>query len=329
MPIRESWVAIQSALNKGLRGLEGGSSLAQLLAEHRELRGPLTAERILAWADAHHAATGRWPTRRSGRVRGVEGETWQAIDFALLLGRRGLPEGSSLARLLAESRPIRNVYTMPRLTIEQILAWADAYQAKTGRWPRGRSGRVADAPSETWGALESALEQGLRGLPGGTTLAHLQAEHRGAPAIQSSRPLSVEQILVWADAYHAATGHWPGRRTSARCPGAPGGNVERDQPRAFPKRLRGLPAGSSPGARLLAERRGARNPKGLPRLTVKQIRAWARTYRAATGRWPTAKSGPIAEAPASGETWVAIDRALRRGHRGLPEGLSLARIFKV
>ena len=324
LPIGETWAAIQSALNKGMRGLEGGSSLAQLLAEHRDLRGPLTAERILAWADAHHAATGRWPTRRSGRVRGVEGENWQAIDFALLTGRRGLPEGSSLPRLLAESRPVRNVHTLPRLTLEQVLAWADAYHATTGRWPRARSGRVADAPGETWGSVDAALFQGLRGLPGGTTLAQLQAEHRGAPAIQTSRPLTIDQILVWADAHHAATGHWPVEES-----GPVSGAAEETWNRislALFKGHRGLPAGSSL-ARLLAERRGARNRKGLPHLTIKQIRAWARTYRSATGRWPTAKSGPITEAPAPGETWAAIDRALRRGHRGLPEGLSLARVL--
>jgi hypothetical protein len=77
LPIGETWVAVQSALSKGMRGLEGGSSLAQLLAEHRGLRGPLTPERILAWPDAHPAPTGRWPPRTSGRVHGVEGENWK------------------------------------------------------------------------------------------------------------------------------------------------------------------------------------------------------------------------------------------------------------
>ena len=38
----------------------------KLLAEQRTARNmhtlaPLSPERILAWADAHHAATGRWP----------------------------------------------------------------------------------------------------------------------------------------------------------------------------------------------------------------------------------------------------------------------------
>jgi len=288
LPLGEKWGAIHSALNRGLRGLPGGSTLAQLLAEHRGLRGPLTPERILAWADAHHAATGQWPTRASGRVRGVEGETWVSIDMALLKGRRGLPGGSSVPRLLAESRPVRNVHTLPRLTFEKVLAWADAYNAKTGRWPRGRSGRVAGAPSETWSAVESALFQGLRGLPGGMTLAQLLAERRGAPAIQTSRPLTVDQILAWADAHHAATGHWPGEE-SGPVSGAPGeswGAISM----ALTKGHRGLSAGLSL-ARLLAERRGARNRKGLPRLTIKQIRAWARAHRSATGRWPTLRSG--------------------------------------
>jgi hypothetical protein len=325
LPIGETWGAIQSALGKGLRGLEGGSTLAQLLAEHRGLRGPLTPERILAWVDAHHAATGQWPKHTSGRVRGVDGENWRAIDYALLLGRRGLPAGSSLARLLAESRPIRNVHTLPRLTFEQVLAWADAYHAKTGRWPRGRSGRVADAPGETWSAVEAALFQGLRGLPGGITLAQLLAERRGAPAIQTSRPLTVDQILAWADAHHAATGYWPVEE-SGPVSGAPGETWKRIS-MALHKGSRELSAGSSL-ARLLAERRGTRNPKGLPSLTIKQIRAWARAYRSATGHWPTSQSGPIAEATAPDETWAAIDRALRRGHRGLPGELSLALVLR-
>ena len=325
LPIGETWVAIQSALSKGMRGLEGGSSLAQLLAEHRGLRGPLTPERILAWADAHHAATGRWPTRTSGRVRGVEGENWRAIDYALLLGRRGLPEGSSLPRLLAESRPMRNVHTLPRLTLEQVLAWADAYHAKTGRWPRGRSGPVADAPGETWSAVEAALVQGLRGLPGGTTLAQLLAERRGAPAIQTSRPLTVDQILAWADAHHAATGHWP-VEDSGPVSEAPGETWRRIS-MALNKGHRGLPAGSSL-ARLLAERRGRETPRALPRLTIKQIRAWARAHRSATGRWPTPQSGPVARRRPPAKPGRRSILRCAADTAGCRRGQSLARILR-
>ena len=259
--IGETWVAIQSALSKGLRGLDGGSSLAQLLAEHRGLRGPLTRERILAWADAHHAATGQWPKQTSGRIRGAEGENWQAIDYALLKGRRGLPKGSSLARLLAESRPIRNVHTLPRLTIEQVLAWADAYHAKTGRWPRGRSGPVA-------GAHRRDVERGGSGrAPRAARPAardnsrQVASRAHGAPAIQTSRPLTVDQILAWADAHHAATGHWPVEDS-----GSPSGAPQetwKGLSLALLKGYRGLQAGSSL-ARLLAERRGRGTPKGSP-----------------------------------------------------------------
>jgi hypothetical protein len=61
----------------------------------------------------------------------------------------------------------------PALTVEQILAWADAHHARTGRWPGAHSGPIADAPGETWGKIEGALYDGYRGLPGGDSLAKL------------------------------------------------------------------------------------------------------------------------------------------------------------
>jgi hypothetical protein len=67
-------------------------------------RPHLTVKQILAWADAHHARTGRWPSVRSGPVPESPGEKWQNIDQALYLGLRGLPRGDRLARLLARHR---------------------------------------------------------------------------------------------------------------------------------------------------------------------------------------------------------------------------------
>jgi hypothetical protein len=67
----------------------------------------------------------------------------------------------------------------PRLTPELILAWADAHKARTGEWPKGRSGPVADAPGETWKGLDLALLRGSRGLPGGDTLIRLLRRERG------------------------------------------------------------------------------------------------------------------------------------------------------
>src|SRR5215469_1475829 len=289
----------------------------------RGSRPPITTAQILAWADAHHRRTGRWPVTTSGPVTaGPFGLTWRALDNALRLGLRGLEGGSSLARLLAEHRHVRNLCQLPRLSRQQILAWTDAHQKRTGAWPTARSGPVAGVPGETWRALDSALRVGLRGLPGGSSLARLLAFERGVRNLQALPRLTPGQILAWADAHHRRTGQWP---SDVPIPVEDGlGETWAGLDTALRNGRRGLPGGSSL-ARLLAEERGVRNPMELPRLTVRQIRAWARMHRSRTGDWPTRHSGPVAEAP--GETWSAIDAALGQGYRGLPAGLSLSRLF--
>jgi pyrroloquinoline quinone (PQQ) biosynthesis protein C len=139
-------------------------------------RTELTVEQILAWADQHHAHIGRWPRTESGPVCGAAGETWSGLNLALAKGRRGLPAGDTLARLLARERQAGRARRRP-LTVEQILAWADEHHAQLGRWPGENSGRVTAAPREDWNAINRALRQGLRGLPGADSLARLLARH--------------------------------------------------------------------------------------------------------------------------------------------------------
>src|SRR5262245_60032888 len=85
--IGESWLAVDMALRVGWRRLPPGSSLAQLLAEHRGHRHKhrlpaLTEAVVLAMADLHRWATGAWPTRNAGPVLGspLAGETWLKIN---------------------------------------------------------------------------------------------------------------------------------------------------------------------------------------------------------------------------------------------------------
>jgi hypothetical protein len=53
------------------------------------------------------------------------------------------------------------------LSVEKVLAWADAHRARTGAWPSAASGRVRDASLETWGAVDQALRKGCaRGCAG-------------------------------------------------------------------------------------------------------------------------------------------------------------------
>src|SRR5437868_5407865 len=87
----------------------------------------------------------------------------------------------------------------PRHTIEKILAWADAHYARTGDWPSAASGFVTDAPDEKWSAINGALLDGHRGLPGGDSLARLLARERGRHHRLQQALFSEEKILEWAD----------------------------------------------------------------------------------------------------------------------------------
>ena len=59
---------------------------------------------------------------------------------------------------------------------------------------------------------------------------------------------------------------------------------------------------------------------------MRQILAWADAFHARHGHWPHVRSGPIEDAP--GETWAAVESALRSGCRGFPGGSSLYRLLK-
>jgi hypothetical protein len=65
------------------------------------------------------------------------------------------------------------------LTIPEILCWADAYREATGKWPTVHSGGIAGTIGDSWNQVGHALREGLRSLPGGSSLARLLAEHRG------------------------------------------------------------------------------------------------------------------------------------------------------
>ena len=325
----EKWNRIDGALAGGYRGLPGGSSLAQLLSEHRGVRNLMSlprfkTSRILAWADAHQRRTADWPHYASGPIPEAPGETWLAVDSALRYGQRGLPGGSSLAKLLDERRHVRNIRDLPRLTIRQILAWADAHHRRHGAWPTQDSGLVLGGRGETWKGVQTCLQKGGRGLPGGSSLAKVLARHRGVRNLGNLEPLHVPRILRWADAFFRKQGRWPMATSGviARTRGETWMAVQS----ALQKGSRGLPGGSSL-ARLLVESRGVRSRRYLPRLTRRQILAWADAHYQRTGSWPSKMSGPIPGA--DGESWAAVENALRLGTRGLPGGMSIGRLLRL
>jgi hypothetical protein len=140
----------------------------------RPNRPPLNLESILAWADSYRVRTGRWPSAGSGTIPESPSDTWDSINAALARGNRGLPGGTSLAALLKTHRGGSARQAKLTLTVELILAWTEAHRRRTGKWPSADSGPVLEAPSENWRALNTALQEGLRGLPGGDSLSKLR-----------------------------------------------------------------------------------------------------------------------------------------------------------
>jgi hypothetical protein len=214
-PIRiapETWTAIEIALRNGNRGLPGGSSLAQLLANRRGVRNrmglpPLTKQQILDWTRKWFRRNGQWPMHHSGVIPNSGGETWSAVARALSRGGRGLPGGSTLARFFEEEFGVPA--NRPPVAVKQILAWADAHRAATSRWPTRASGTIAESSNESWSKINTALINGLRGLPGGSSLAKLLARHRGVRNRKQLPKLTRTKILRWAKQYVAATGRRP------------------------------------------------------------------------------------------------------------------------
>jgi len=212
-----------------------------LTANHAN--GQLHVKQILAWADNHYEQTGSWPTMRSGPVPGLKAETWKAVDSALRDGLRGMSRGSSLARLLAEKRGVRNRLMTPHLTQAQILRWAEAYHRTMDKWPSSNSGPITEAPGETWKGVDLALRHGYRGLRRGPSLARLLAEERKVRNRTSLPLLTTRQILVWADEYYRRIGEYP-TSASGIVEGASGetwGSINL----ALRYGYRGLPGGSS------------------------------------------------------------------------------------
>jgi hypothetical protein len=245
----EKWINLDTALRVGLRGLPGGSSLPDLLAQHRGTRHvdflpPLQEKQILAWAKAFHKRTGGWPVvNKSGDIPEAPGETWAIVQHALVEGKRGLPGGDSLPRLLARHFGVRNKADLPQLSVEEIVKWAKAHRRRHGSWPKLTSGPAEGSPGLSWKTIDTALRQHLRGLKGRSSLAQVLAQHCGVRNKCQSPPLTVSQVLAWADEHFQRTGKWPSQ-ASGPIPHS-GGETWRVMESALREGLRGLPGNLS------------------------------------------------------------------------------------
>ena len=115
----------------------------------------------------------------------------------------------STPRAEARRRIKRRRWRKPKLSISQILAWADEHHRLTGRWPMLKSGRVRGTLEEDWKNLDESLRRGQRGLLPGDSLARLLWRARGVRNPADPPPLADQQILSWADAHHERHNEWP------------------------------------------------------------------------------------------------------------------------
>ena len=209
-----------------------------------------------------------------------------------------------------------------RLTYKQILKWANSHHHRTGEWPKQTSGLVLDSPGDNWRAIDMAMRLGYRGLPGDSSIAMLLGKRRRSPRTTDQSSLTLKSVLGWAEAHHSRTGTWPTRF----CGPVRGerGETWLGVNEALRFGRRGLPAGATLAKRL-AQHCGAPYRAKRGRLNEKQICQWAENHYRRTGRWPSHASGRVRGA--RGETWLAIDSALRGGFRGLRDNSSLAKFL--
>lgn len=285
----------------------------------------LTIAKILKWADAHVQRHQRWPMDKSGLANPGEPHpiTWRKIDYALQFGSRGLKPGMTLAKLLEKERGKPKYFFRARLSNRQILDLAHSQYRKTGKWPHKHMGTVQGAPDRTWSAINATLvkygdEKGRR-----ISLADLLAEGFGKRNARNLPPLTVAQLLTWADKHHQRTGVWPTRDDGGPVREAPG-ETWSALDACLRRGSRSLPACGGLAC-FLDQHRNVRNRRNQPRLTQAQLLAWCDAQKQRTGHWPTAEGGPVHGVP--NEDWMSVNNALVFNRRGLRTRCTLAQFL--
>ena len=243
----ETWTGINTALIRGTRQLPKDMSLAKVFAKNRGLRVKralpiLTYDQIIEWAKNHHKKTGKWPTAKSGKIIDCPNEKWSDVDGALFRGNRGLQK-TTLANLLASKGLKEHKHQQKPLTVNQVLGWADAYKKKYGKWPNTKSGKIKEMPQYTWLSIDTYLQNGVRGLPSGSSLAKLLSKERGLRNSRNLPSLSESKIIKWAKDFNKTNGKWPNEK-SGEIPNS-GGETWRTINKALYRGSRGFNGGSS------------------------------------------------------------------------------------
>lgn len=261
---------------------------------------------IREWGERHKAITGSYPSKTSPwLLEDVKGWTWNNIGMAMYRERYGLPK-MALGAVFDGGRKAK-------LTVEMIRDMAERHKAVTGLYPMPDSEWVltAEDPVRDWGKINVALQQGRRGLPGGSSLHQMFHGHivRGQ--------LTIELIREWGRRHFETTGEYP----TVSSPWVLE-DVKNETWAAIGSALinglRGIPLGAPPLNLIF------RLKEALDRET---IAAWVRGHRAITGKDPSPSSEWVI--PGVDESWRKLSHALMIGQRSLPGGETLADFVKT
>jgi len=317
-------------VNNQCKRREHNSSLANLLLEKRQVRHHLaeknlSIELIILWAEHHHQETNSWPTYKSGAVLAEPSENWSAIRSNLVAGGRGLPSGLSIEKVLFNELGIVGVRAGKNLTEDLIIKLAKAHFISNDVYPNENSEWVLGG-KDSWAAISAALRDGLRGLPGGASLAQL-LDKAGLKTNSADRSYpSLKKMKKVAEEFRELNnGNLPSRESGAfpNYLDLTWGTIDAALKRGAV--IEGTDANSI--ADLWTKEFGYRNVNNLPDLSEDQILEWCDRFKERSGgqNFPSNNSESIEEMGT--ETFMTIDTALRVDRRSLKGYGSLANLL--
>ena len=284
--------------------------------EHGYRKPFLTEADILKDMDAFYRLHGRWPTSRSRKpVPGKPDESWLGYENALYWAKRGLPQRSSLTRLLHDSGRRKNPLTPLNVTEDDVWSMIQEHHNKTGKWPSAWiEDEVPGGIFTSWNHVNDTLESGRLGFK--SSLSKLKGA-RGVLNRRGKSRLSKKVIVRIAKKYFESNGKWPSA-LSGSIPELPG-HTWKSVDLSLRFGYYSLPGGDTL-SQLLAAKGALNNSK--KRLTEKAVIQSIRSHYRRTGRRPSRRlTSTIPELP--GYTWGAVDKNLQKGNSGLPGGSSL------
>ena len=85
----------------------------------------------------------------------------------------------------------------PDFTVDQIVAWADAWYERNAQRPITSSGNIPGTDGITWKIVDAELREGRADCPGGISLSRLLTAILGNFHLRDQPRLTEDQILAW------------------------------------------------------------------------------------------------------------------------------------